>query len=93
MKWAKQRQVGYQSRHSDSKNIWFYIWRDKWLYLMLVPVITYYIVFKYVPMYGLIIAFKDYNVFKELPGVNGLVYLTLSRFSRQICSGCPLKTP
>ena len=31
---------------------------------MLLPVIVYYIVFKYVPMYGITIAFKDYNVFK-----------------------------
>lgn len=40
------------------------IWAYKWLYLMLFPVIVYYIVFKYVPMYGITIAFKDYNVFK-----------------------------
>lgn len=35
------------------------------LYLMLIPVIAYYIIFKYVPMYGVTIAFKDYNIFKE----------------------------
>jgi putative aldouronate transport system permease protein len=53
---------------SGDKRIWFYLWRDKWLYLMLAPVIIYYIVFKYVPMYGLIIAFQDYNVFKGIGG-------------------------
>ena len=79
MKWAKQRQAGYPSGHSGSKNIWFYIWRDKWLYLMLVPVITYYIVFKYVPMYGLIIAFKDYNVFK---GITGSKWVGLLNFKQ-----------
>lgn len=31
---------------------------------MLVPVLAYYIIFKYIPMYGVTIAFKDYNVFK-----------------------------
>ena len=36
----------------------------KWIYLMLLPVMVYYIVFKYIPMYGITIAFKDYNVFK-----------------------------
>lgn len=40
------------------------IWGFKWLYLMLVPVLAYYIIFKYIPMYGVTIAFKDYNVFK-----------------------------
>lgn len=31
------------------------------LYLLFVPVISYFIVFKYAPMIGLVIAFKDYN--------------------------------
>jgi len=49
-----------------NKTIWFYLWRDKWLYFMLLPVIIYYILFKYIPMAGLVIAFKDYNVFKTI---------------------------
>lgn len=35
--------------------------RDKYLYSMLLPVIVFYIVFKYLPMGGEIIAFKDYR--------------------------------
>lgn len=35
---------------------------------MLLPVLLYYIVFKYIPMYGVTIAFKDYNVFKGVLG-------------------------
>lgn len=31
------------------------------LYLMLLPVLAFYIIFKYIPMSGLIIAFKNYN--------------------------------
>lgn len=38
--------------------------RDALLYLMLVPGILYFILFKYVPMYGVTIAFRDYSVFK-----------------------------
>ncbi|MBD2860485.1 MULTISPECIES: ABC transporter permease [Paenibacillus] len=34
---------------------------NKYVYLMLIPVITYYVVFYYVPMYGLQIAFKDFS--------------------------------
>ena len=30
---------------------------------MLLPVIIFYLVFVYAPMGGLVIAFKDYNVF------------------------------
>lgn len=37
--------------------------KDKYLLLLFMPVFLYYIIFHYVPMYGVIIAFKDY-----LPG-------------------------
>jgi putative aldouronate transport system permease protein len=42
------------------------VWQCKWLYLMLVPVIAYYVIFKYIPMYGITIAFKNYNIFKGI---------------------------
>ncbi|WP_243231837.1 sugar ABC transporter permease [Microbacterium sp. CIAB417] len=35
----------------------------KWLYLLLVPGILYFVLFRYWPMYGAIIAFKDYVPF------------------------------
>lgn len=44
------------------------IWRYKWLYLILLPVITYFVIFKYIPMYGIIISFQDYNIFKGVLG-------------------------
>ena len=34
--------------------------RDKWLYLLLVPGVIYFIVFKYLPMFGIVIAFENY---------------------------------
>jgi len=36
--------------------------RDKFLYLLLLPGFLYLIIFKYLPMYGIVIAFKDYNI-------------------------------
>jgi len=35
---------------------------------MLIPVIAYYIIFHYIPMYGVIIAFKNFNVRKGILG-------------------------
>lgn len=35
--------------------------RDKWLYLMLLPGVIYFIIFKYVPMFGISMAFQDYR--------------------------------
>ncbi len=38
----------------------------KYLYIMIFPVALHYLLFQYVPMYGAIIAFKDYHVAKGL---------------------------
>lgn len=35
--------------------------RDKWLYIMLLPGVLYFLIFKYVPMYGLVMAFQDFR--------------------------------
>ena len=37
--------------------------RDKWLYLLLLPGIVFFFIFKYIPMYDLRIAFMEYNAF------------------------------
>lgn len=44
------------------------IWSDRQLYLMLVPFLLFYALFVYKPMWGLQIAFKDYNIFKGMSG-------------------------
>ncbi len=36
--------------------------RNKWIYLLALPAIIWYILFCYKPMYGVIIAFKDFKV-------------------------------
>ncbi|UUZ79062.1 hypothetical protein LJK88_27950 [Paenibacillus sp. P26] len=46
------------------KNLWAY----RAFYLMLLPGVVYYIVFRYVPMYGVIIAFKDFNMLEGIVG-------------------------
>jgi putative aldouronate transport system permease protein len=47
---------------------WQSIWRQRALYLMALPGIAYFIVFKYVPMGGLVIAFQDYSPFRGIAG-------------------------
>ncbi len=44
------------------------IWRDRHLYLMLIPFVAFFIIFMYLPMYGLLMAFKDYSPFKGVFG-------------------------
>lgn len=50
---------------------------NKYLYLMMVPVIAYYAVFHYAPMYGAIIAFKEYTPMK---GILGSEWVGLANF-------------
>ncbi|MCI8924836.1 MAG: sugar ABC transporter permease [Lachnospiraceae bacterium] len=45
-----------------------YIWRYKYLYLLLVPAVLYFLIFHYIPMYGVIISFKDYSFKKGILG-------------------------
>lgn len=42
--------------------------RNPQLYIMLIPLIVFYIVFCYAPMYGAIIAFKDFTIGKGILG-------------------------
>ncbi|MFC5468530.1 ABC transporter permease [Cohnella suwonensis] len=42
--------------------------RDRIFLLLLAPVLVYYILFKYVPMFGIAISFMDYNLFKGVAG-------------------------
>jgi putative aldouronate transport system permease protein len=53
--------------------------RDKYLYLMILPGVLYFLVFKYVPMYGLIMAFQDY---KPHLGFGDSPWIGLKHFER-----------
>jgi len=43
-----------------------YINKKKYLYLLLIPGVVYFFIFNYIPMYGVIIAFKDFNFAKGI---------------------------
>ena len=59
-----QKKRAGNCRMGSENHLLVRIWNCRWLYVMLLPVLLYYIIFKYVPMYGITMAFKDYNVFK-----------------------------
>ena len=47
------------------------------LYLMILPVLAYYIIFCYIPMYGSVIAFQDYSPGK---GITGSAWVGMKHF-------------
>ncbi len=56
---------------------------NKYIYLMLLPVIVYLIILNYIPMYGVIIAFKD---FKPRLGIMGSPWVGMKYFKEFISS-------
>lgn len=55
------------------------IWLHKEVYLLFLPVFVWFAIFKYAPMYGLTIAFKDYQILK---GVFDSEWVGFSNFTK-----------
>lgn len=53
--------------------------RNRSLYVIVIPVLLFYLLFHYKPMYGAIIAFKDYS---PALGVNGSPWVGFANFTR-----------
>lgn len=45
-----------------------HVWKFRAFYIMLIPGVIYYLIFRYFPMYGVIISFKDFAI---LDGITG----------------------
>ncbi len=43
---------------------WKQLWRERYLWIMCIPGLLFFLVYKYVPMLGIIIAFQDFNPFR-----------------------------
>ena len=50
---------------------------NKMLWLLAIPIIVYFFIFNYVPMFGLVMAFEDY---KPIKGILGSQWVGLQNF-------------
>lgn len=41
-------------------------WRHRQLYLLILPALVYFVIFAYIPFYGLQLAFKDFQIFRGM---------------------------
>ncbi|MGW8821612.1 ABC transporter permease [Paenibacillus lautus] len=57
--------------------------RNKWLYVLAIPIVAYYVLFQYLPMFGAVIAFKDYS---PIQGIWGSEWVGLEHFKSFINS-------
>jgi putative aldouronate transport system permease protein len=61
-----QASVKTSRTKTKASNLWREIVRHKAYFLVFIPVVAYFIIFHYVPMYGVTIAFKNYNMSKGI---------------------------
>ncbi|MDY4670804.1 MAG: ABC transporter permease subunit [Oliverpabstia sp.] len=59
------------------------VWKSWRLYLMCLPAVIYFLMFAYKPMYGILIAFKDYSMRK---GIIGSPWIGFENFERLFSS-------
>ena len=77
----KRSQKSKPKRSTQSK--WEFIKQHRMLYYMLLPGLILTLVFKYFPMYGILLAFKDYN---PLQGIMGSEWVGFENFVQFIDS-------
>jgi putative aldouronate transport system permease protein len=53
-------------RKTKSSALWRKLNQSKYLLLLFLPCLIYYILFKYLPMFGIVISFKNYNLYKGI---------------------------
>ncbi|HIS86364.1 MAG TPA: sugar ABC transporter permease [Candidatus Faecivicinus avistercoris] len=68
---ARKRKKGW------GRSTWLYVREHPWLYLMLIPSFIYLLIFCYGPMYGIVMAFQDFNLVK---GIGGSEWIGLQNF-------------
>lgn len=58
-----------------------FIRKNMEMYLLMVPGLVFLILFKYTPMYGILIAFQDFNIFD---GISGSKWVGLANFEKLV---------
>ncbi|WP_240419502.1 ABC transporter permease [Paenibacillus periandrae] len=59
--------------------VWKGLARDKFLYLLMLPGLLFFLIFKYVPMWGIVIAFQEYSPYL---GIMGSEWIGFDHFTR-----------
>lgn len=72
-------EAGLVKYKESSGRKWKRIVRNRYIYLMILPGVLYFLIFKYIPMFGLVISFQDYLPYK---GIMGSDWVGLKHFSR-----------
>ncbi|SFL73717.1 putative aldouronate transport system permease protein [Paenibacillus sp. 1_12] len=72
-----------QTKQRSRRSLWSTMVQQKWMYVLAAPGILYFILFKFAPLWGLLIAFKEYNPYK---GLWGSSWIGLTNFTEMFAS-------
>lgn len=83
--WVRAAKPGIDKRYAADlavarkKTVWGKISGNLDLYLLMIPGLVFLLLFKYTPMYGVLIAFQDFNIFD---GIAGSQWVGLQNFNK-----------
>lgn len=77
---AELNRIDFQNvpKPKKSSNLWSNIYKYRYLYLLTIPGMIYILIFKFGPMWGLLLAFKQYNFYT---GFWGSKWIGLKHFT------------
>lgn len=76
---SKLEKASVYQQFSSQRQLWQFVKKFWLLYALSIPGILYFIIFKYIPMSGSVIAFQNYSIFK---GIGGSEWVGVDHFVR-----------
>ncbi len=76
---------------AQKRRLWKEILKHRYLYMMVLPCIVFFIIFNYIPMGGLLLAFKDYKFNKGILGSPWVGFDYFQTFFNSYQSGMLIK--
>src|SRR5688500_5362882 len=70
------------SRSRSKSHLWRRLWAYRFYYLLALPGLLYFVIFHYIPMFGLVIAFTDVSAFRGIQGIIEAPWVGLRHFER-----------
>lgn len=62
------RRASREPRHGGWREVWRQLKQSRYYYAMFIIPFLFFVIFCYIPMFGIVIAFKNYNVFDGIAG-------------------------
>ena len=69
--------ISMKKQYPQKKTLANCVWKMRWFYILMLPGLVYFIVYKYIPMWGLLMAFQDYM---PTTGITGSEWVGLKHF-------------